>query len=196
VSEPARKKATYEDVLNAPDHRIAEVIDGELYTLPRPGPRYATAASGITIDVGAFGRRKRNDDSRMGWRILAEPELHLAEQIVVPDVAGWRRERMPDLPREAFFTLPPDWICEVISPRTARMDRTSKKRIYAKHGIEWLWLVDPVVRTLEVLQIAGQFWQEVQLFSGDERIGPMPFEGLEIDLSLWWDGASDDVLEE
>jgi Uma2 family endonuclease len=192
VSVPARKKAGYEDVLNAPEHMIAEVIDGTLYTLPRPAPRHAAAASGITIDVGGFGRR-RGGGGEGGWRILAEPELHLGEEIVVPDVAGWRRERMPQLPSEAYFTLPPDWVCEVISPRTARIDRTTKKRIYARHRVEWLWLVDPAARTLEVLQLADEFWQEVQLFSGDERVHPLPFEGLEVDLSLWWEGAPEDA---
>lgn len=190
MGSPARKQASYQDVLDAPEHLVAEVINGTLYTQPRPAPRHAAAASGITADVHVFGRR-RGGDGAGGWWILAEPELHLGDEIVVPDVAGWRRERMPQLPKEAYFTLAPDWVCEVISPRTARVDRTLKKRIYARHRVEWLWLVDPLARSLEVNQLAGEFWQDVQGFAGDEHARPLPFEGLEVDLSLWWEGEEE-----
>lgn len=195
MGEPARKIATWQDVLNAPDHLVAEVINGQLHTSPRPAPKHAAAASGIMIDVGQFGRGRRSGDPRSGWLILAEPELHLGNDIVVPDVAGWRRERMPELPREAYFSVAPDWVCEVISPRTARLDRTQKKRVYARNRVEWFWLVDPLARTLEVLKLSGEFWQEVQVFAGNERIQPLPFEGLEVDLALWWEGMGEDEAD-
>lgn len=190
MSEPARQSATYQDVLNAPDHLIAEIIDGDLSLQPRPGPKHAAVASNVTADVLTFGRG-RGGGGALGWRILAEPELHLGPEIVVPDVAGWHRARMPALPPEAYITLAPDWVCEVISPRTARVDRTTKKRIYARSRVEWLWLVDPAAHTLEVLHLAGEFWQEVQLFSGNERVEALPFESLLLDLELWWEGQEE-----
>ena len=190
MSQPARLPATYQDVLTAPDQLIAEILDGELSLQPRPGPKHAAVASNITADVLTFGRGRGGGGSA-GWRILAEPELHLGADVVVPDVAGWHRSRMPQLPADAHISIPPDWVCEVVSPRTARADRTTKKRIYARSRVAWLWLVDPAAHTLEVLQLGGEFWQEVQLFSGNEQVNALPFDALSLDLALWWEGQED-----
>ncbi len=136
------KRATYEDVLNAPENKVAEILDGELFLSPRPAPRHAVAAVGCS---GALGRPF--DDGvggPGGWWILDEPELHFGEQVVVPDLAGWRRERLPAMPDEAFFSLAPDWVCEVLSPSTERIDRGRKLRIYAEAGVAHAWLVNPV----------------------------------------------------
>jgi Uma2 family endonuclease len=111
-----RKPATYADVLAAPDHVVAEILDGELHLSPRPAPRHAAASSGLGGALhGPFDRGRGGPG---GWRILDEPELHLGADVVVPDLAGWRRTRLPRLPDEAYFTLAPDWICEVVSPST------------------------------------------------------------------------------
>ncbi|MBI2566851.1 MAG: Uma2 family endonuclease [Candidatus Schekmanbacteria bacterium] len=196
MSESARRKATYEDLLGLPPDVVGEIIDGELSVLPRPAPLHASTASVLTGDLRPFSRTGGGGGSGR-WRILAEPEIHLEGDIVVPDLAGWRRERMPLLPPTAFFTLPPDWICEVLSPSTVRVDRTKKKRIYARHRVEFLWLVDPWAQTLEVLRLVGDFWQEIAVHGGDERVRAMPFEAIELDLGQWWEevepgGMSDD----
>jgi Uma2 family endonuclease len=136
-----RQPATYEDLLNVPDHLVAEILDGDLYTTPRPAPRHADASSGSGAALrGPFDRGRGGPG---GWRILDEPEWHLASDVLVPDLAGWRRERLPRLPEEAFFSLAPDWICEVLSPATAAIDRVKKLSIYGREGVPHAWLVDP-----------------------------------------------------
>lgn len=187
MSLPARRKATYQDLLEVPDHLVAEIIDGELYTSPRPAPRHANAASGIGGDLwGPFHRKPGDPNGPGGWWILDAPELHLGEDILVPDVAGWRRERLPTLPDKAFFSLAPDWVCEVPSPGTTRMDRIFKRRIYAREGVDYLWMVDPIARTREVSRRAGEVWQDAGLYAGEETIRAIPFDAIELDLSRWW----------
>ena len=135
MANAAGRRATYEDVLAAPPHVVAEVLFGVLYTSPRPAPRQARAASrlGGTLD-GPFDRGR---DGPGGWVLLDEPELHLGGDILVPDIGGWRRERMPTFPYDAtYFTLPPDWVCEVLSPSTAAIDRGDKLDIYAREGVK------------------------------------------------------------
>jgi Uma2 family endonuclease len=129
-AEPeSMKRATYEDVLNAPENKVAEILDGELILSPRPAPRHAVASSALVGTLhGPFDGARGGPG---GWWILGEPELHLGDAIAVPDLAGWRRGRMPSIPEEAFFSLAPDWVCEVLSPSTERIDR-SRKRIYAE----------------------------------------------------------------
>lgn len=181
---PATRQASYQDVLNAPPHLIAEIIDGELQLQPRPSASHADAATGIVSVLAPL--RRRGGDAPGGWQILFEPELHLAEDIVVPDVAGWRRERLPHVPKAAFLTLAPDWVCEVLSPATARIDRSKKMRLYARTGVEYLWMVDPLVQVLEVFRLGGEFWQQVAVGTGSERVRMPPFEEVEVDLVDWW----------
>jgi Uma2 family endonuclease len=127
VAPRSKPPATYEDLKRVPDNMVAEILDGELITTPRPASPHAHAASTIGIDVGGpFSRDTGGSGGPGGWWILFEPELHLHGDVLVPDIAGWRRERMPRLPNVAAFELPPDWVCEVLSPRTARTDRTRR----------------------------------------------------------------------
>src|SRR4051812_32908907 len=148
MSTPRRKPAGYEDVLRAPPHMIAEVIDGELRLSPRPAKPHAMASSALGEELGPPFKRGRGGPG--GWIIMDEPELHLQGDILVPDLAGWRRERMPAVVADQpFFTEPPDWIAEVYSPRTERYDRTDKLRIHRRERVPWVWIVDPVQRTLE-----------------------------------------------
>ncbi len=144
VAGPAIKRATYEDVLSAPAHLVAQILDGVLVTLPRQAAPHVRAASTLGIDIGGPFDRQRGGPG--GWHILDEPELHLAADILVPDLAGWRRERLPSIPRAAFFTLAPDWACEVLSPSTAGIDRGPKMSIYARENVPHVWLVDPGAR--------------------------------------------------
>lgn len=129
-----------------------------------------------------------------GWWILDEPELHLGSDVLVPDLAGWRRERMPRIPDVAFFELVPDWLCEIVSLRTARVDRTRKMPAYARHGVAVLWIIDPSAKTLEVFVLSNGGWRLESSHGGDERARAVPFEAVEIELaSLWLDGVVSDA---
>jgi Uma2 family endonuclease len=190
MANTARKRATYADVLAAPEHVVAEVIDGDLHLQPRPAKAHTLAATVLGAElVPPFGRGRGGPG---GWVILDEPELHLADDILVPDLAGWRRERMPrivdDLP---YFTLAPDWVCEILSPSTAKVDRTSKLAAYAREGVKHAWLVDPLLRTLEVLRLEGGRWLILAAHEGDAKVCAEPFEVFELDLGVLWDEGSE-----
>lgn len=187
MAERAQKRATYEDLLAVPERMIAEIVDGDLHTSPRPAPKHSHASSAIGGGLfNEFNRDSGGPGGPGGWLILDEPELHLGDDILVPDIAGWRRERLRESPSEPYMSLPPDWVCEVQSPSTVRMDRVHKKRIYAREGVQYMWLVDPEAETLEVLARSGDFWQEVGLYSGDDKVRAVPFDAVELDLSRWW----------
>lgn len=185
MPDPAERPATYEDILALPEHLVGEIVDGILHASPRPAPRHSRSSSCILGDL--HGPYDRGSGGPGGWWILHEPELHLGRNVLVPELAGWRRQRMPRLPEEAFHTLSPDWICEVISPSSERLDRVKKKRIYARTGVDHYWLVNPVAQTLEVLQRVGEIWQEILVVSGDEIVRADPFSVIEIRLAAWWD---------
>lgn len=183
AADAAKRRATYQDVLDAPDHLVAEIVGGELRLSPRPRSIHARAASrlGATLD-GPFDRGTTGPG---GWIVLDEPELHLPD-IVVPDLAGWRRDRMPEMPDEPFFTLAPDFVCEVLSPSTEDFDRTDKLPVYAKAGVGHAWLVDPGIRTLEVFRLDDGAWRLVGVWKGDAKVRAEPFAELELELELLW----------
>jgi hypothetical protein len=148
-----KQPATYQDVLDAPEHMVAEIVRGALHLNPRPAPRHAVAGSSLGAELhGPFhcGRGGPGE-----WWILDEPELHLGDDVLVPDIAGWRRERMPTLPETAWVELAPDWVCEVLSPGTRRLDLTDKRDSCGAHGVAALWLVGPLARTLEAFALDG-----------------------------------------
>jgi Uma2 family endonuclease len=177
-------KATYDDVLNAPENKVAEILDGELFLSPRPAAPHAVSASGLMVRIG--GPFDRGPGGPGGWWILPEPELHLGDHVVVPDLAGWRRERMPRAPSDAFFTLPSDWICEILSPSTARIDRVQKLRIYHEAGVAHVWLVDPLQRTLEVLRSGDSGWVIVSVLAGRDLVHAEPFDAIPLELGALW----------
>jgi len=186
VAEPKRK-ATYDDVLAAPEHQVAEILDGELFLSPRPAFPHANATSVLGGDLsGAFHRPPGDPPRPGGWWIINEPELHFGADVVVPDIAGWRRERMPSLPKNAWCELAPDWLCETLSPSTALIDRTRKLAIYAREGVRHVWLVDPMVRTLEVLALDGGRWVVAENHGGDEVVHAEPFAAVAIELARLW----------
>jgi Uma2 family endonuclease len=159
-------------------------VDGELFTAPRPANRHAIASSGLGSYV--LPAYHRGDGGPGGWWIIFEPELHLGRDIMVPDLAGWRRERMPEYPDGAFVEIAPDWVCEVASPSTTRLDRVRKMPKYAQNGIGHLWLIDPTPRTLEVYRRADDHWLLVATHGDDERVRAEPFEAIEIALEHLW----------
>ncbi len=181
---PQLKPATYEDLLAVPAHLVAEIIAGTLYTQPRPSPRHARASS--LLGGKLTGPYDEGMNGPGGWWILDEPECHLDFDIVVPDLAGWRRERLPRLPDEAFFELPPDWVCEVLSPGTARMDRVEKMPIYARAGVVHIWLVDPILRTLEVFENTSAGWLLLGAFENEDTISMRPFDAIRFNLDVLW----------
>jgi Uma2 family endonuclease len=167
---------------------VAEIVDGELFVSPRPASPHTHAASVIGAEVcGPFHRHPDDPDGPGGWWILVEPELHFGDDVLVPDWAGWRRARMPEFPRTAFFTLAPDWVCEVISPSTGRLDRSRKMRVYAREGVAHLWFVDPLVRTLERYRLdeMGR-WVVDGVHGGDDVVRVEPFEAVAFRLTRWW----------
>lgn len=178
------RDASYQDVVDAPEHMVAELIDGDLYAWPRPSGPHARVSSALGMDIGTPYDRGHGGPG--GWWILFEPEIHLAEQVLVPDLAGWRRERMPEIPEDHRFVIVPDWICEVISPSSVRVDRGKKRRIYAEFGVPWMWLADPIGRMLEVLSLDGDNWKIVATFFGNDVARAEPFPEAEIDLGSIW----------
>ena len=184
MNDPANHVATYADVLAAPEDKIAEVIHGILHLSPRPGMPHATAGSAILGGLGPSFSRGRGGPG--GWIILYEPELHLDSHILVPDVAGWRRERVPALPNEPYVTIVPDWVCEILSPKSSRRDRMEKKPLYANLGVPYLWIVDPANRSLEVSQLLDGRWTEVGTYVDNDRPRAVPFDAIEFELGNLW----------
>ena len=184
AADAARKRATYEDLLDVPEHLVAELIDGTLRTQPRPAGPHAHAASVLGMDVGSPFHRGRGGPG--GWIILDEPELHLGADILVPDLAGWRRERLPEVPAHPFFELAPDWVCEVLSPSTALWDRRSKLPVYTRAGVRDLWLVDPTARSVEVFQLDRESYRLLMVHGEEETVRLPPFEAVELSLGALW----------
>jgi Uma2 family endonuclease len=184
-----KQYATYEDVEAAPDTMVAELIDGDLYLSPRPASRHARATTklGTQLDPEFDGPVRGN---RGGWWLLFEPELHFGKNVLVPAIAGWRRERMPQMPDVAAFTLAPDWLCETLSPSTARLDRERKLAVYAREGVGHCWLLDPVARRLEVYRLEDGRWTLASTHMGDAPIEAEPFASLPLQPSTWWLPAS------
>ena len=178
------REATYEDLLALPPHVTGQILDGEFHVSPRPASPHALAASTLGMDVGGAFQRGRGGPG--GWWIVDEPELHLSRDILVPDLAGWRRQRLPLLPEVAFFTLAPDWICEVLSPSSRSLDRIKKMRSYARASVGHAWIVDPDARTLEAYRLEGGQWLEIAAHEGTEIVHVEPFDELELCLPDLW----------
>ena len=190
MAELAKKAATYEDLYKIPENMTGEIIDGELVVSPRPSPEHSNAVSslgGEIIPPYRFGRRGPG-----GWIILFEPEIRFSEKdLVVPDLAGWRKERFPGWPRENWFSDAPDWVCEILSPSTARNDRIVKMATYAQHEVQHLWLIDPRDKTLEVFRLLSGQWVRLGGFAENDKVKAEPFREVEIELgSLWTEESS------
>lgn len=185
--KPLERPATYQDVIDAPPHLVAEVIGGVLHLNPRPASPHAVASSALGEELGPPFKRAKGGPG--GWVILDEPELHLQAEILVPDLAGWRVERMPEISDTPYFALAPDWVCEVLSPSTAKYDRTDKLLIYAREGVRWVWLVDPLQRTLEAFRQHEGRWVLLGAWHDGARLRAEPFDAIELDLAVLWQGV-------
>lgn len=183
-----------------PNHLRGEILHGRLITSPRPAIRHASVNTTIIYDLaGPFHRRAGGPKGPGGWWILPEPELRLQlpgeTAILAPDLAGWTHERVPYLPDVAHMTLAPDWVCEVLSPSTARYDRKDKGEAYLYAGVTWYWLVDPRVRTLEVYRREGVHWMQMGIWQEDDRVRAEPFDAVELDLGVWWEAMGPEEAE-
>lgn len=184
MTATAVKFATYADLFDLPENLVGEIIHGQLITHPRPAPRHALASSSMGDELISPFQKGRGGPG--GWWILFEPELHLGPHILVPDLAGWRRERMPELPNIAYFSLPPDWVCEVLSPGTARIDRADKMPIYAEYGVSFLWLIDPELHTLEAFVLHDGHWSLEHVYQENDAVRAAPFDAVVFSLADLW----------
>lgn len=178
-----KKRATYQDVIDAPENMIAEIIDGELHLSNRPKGPATSVAFRVALELGP--PFDRGSGGPGGWIILVEPELHFGDEVLVPDLAGWRVERLPVIP-EGYFDVPPDWVCEVLSRSTEKRDRVEKMRSYATAGVSYAWLVHPHRRTLEAFRLHDGNWLTVAMLKDDERARVEPFGAIELDLAKLW----------
>jgi Uma2 family endonuclease len=206
MGQPAHKiqsigRATLAELNAVPANLLAELIGGTLYTMTRPAPKHGVAASRLGGELlGPFDRGRGGPG---GWWILDEPELRFPDpaapgevDVIVPDLAGWRRERMPKLPKTKYFALAPDWICEVLSPSTAAHDRGLKMPPYAREGVRLAWLVDPIARTLEIFSLgADGRWVLAGVHGEAAVVRAPPFDAIELELSALWAEAEGDEEE-
>jgi len=182
---PSRRDVLYAELERLPPNVVGEIIGGELYVSPRPAIRHARASTRLGGELGGPFDRGRGGPG--GWVLLDAPELRLDQDVLVPDLAGWRRERMPELPDVVGVTLAPDWVCEVLSPSTAALDRARKMAVYAREGVRHLWLVDPAPRTLEVYRLEQGGWRVLPTHVDNDRVRAEPFEALALELGALWE---------
>lgn len=189
ATKPAKHHATYQDVLDAPPHMVAELVGGELYLSPRPAKPHALAASALSGELGPPFHRGRGGPG--GWIILHGTEVHLDGDVMVPDLGGWRRERMPSLdPALPYFELAPDWVAEILSPSTRRLDQAQKLPRYAHAGVGWCWVIDPPAKLLVVHELRDGAWSIIETHTGSEPVRARPFDAIELDLGALWDDVA------
>jgi len=184
MADAAKRRATYADFDALPEGTKGHLIDGAIFVPPRPSLPHQVAESELDRELGGPFQRGRGGPG--GWVILVEPEVRMGGHAVAPDLAGWRRERMPEIPRAAHATIAPDWVCEIASTSTAAYDRGAKLDVYAAWGVSHAWIVDPDAFTLEVYRLEGRSWVRVGLWSDNARVRAEPFDAIEIDLSVLW----------
>lgn len=165
-----------------PAHLTGQLIDGELHTLPRPALAHGYTALALAGDLRAKGVGMPGG----GWWIVVEPELHLDGDVLVPDLAGWRVETLPEFPLTPACSTAPDWVCEILSPRTQLLDRGPKLAAYLRHGVPAAWLVDPTMQTVEHFEAATAEWMYLGLSAGEEPAPTAPFGDLGIAMGAWW----------
>jgi Uma2 family endonuclease len=183
MGAPARRLATYQDLLAAPPHTIAQLVGGELHVQPRPAGPHSIVASGLGFDLGNPFQRGRGGPG--GWIIVFEPELHFGADVVVPDLAGWRVERTPELDA-SYFTVAPDWVCDVLSPSSAQLDRGPKADLYAREGVEFMWLVEPLENLIEAFRRSDAAWLRLGAWFGEASARIPPFDAIELELGPLW----------
>ena len=180
-----KKQAVYDDLFSLPDNMVGEIIDGELIATPRPSRRHGVAASVLGSEILPPYQLGRGGGPG-GWIIIDEPEISLGTHILVPDLAGWRRERFLVSEETNWISVSPDWVCEILSPKTVGLDKVRKMPIYAQHGIAHLWLVDPAAKTLDVFRLESNRWVLLATFIENDKVRAEPFQEIEIELENLW----------
>jgi Uma2 family endonuclease len=185
MGETRKRNATYADLEAVPPHLVAEIIDGELMTHPRPSPRHGGAASALN---GRLSSRFQFGDGGGpgGWVFFVEPEIKSGRDILVPDVAGWRRERLTEYPKRNYFEITPDWVCEILSASTEKRDRTLKMRIYGDASVSHIWLIDPRLQILEAFELADRRWVKAGDWNSDDEVRAPPFDAIAFSLAGLW----------
>ncbi|MGX7707505.1 Uma2 family endonuclease [Methylobacterium sp. Gmos1] len=177
MAEAAPLWATYADLEAVPDHLVAEIVDGRLETHVHTLPRLGVALAALAGELGAPFSRGRGGPG--GWLFMPRTEFHVGRQVLVPDLAGWRRERLSCIdPDAGYIETPPDWVCEILSPSTARLDRGPKRRIYAEAGVSHLWLLDPAVGVLEAFALSDGRWLLLGTVARGETVALAPFDAV------------------
>lgn len=184
MTKALKKNATYADLYSVPENFVAEIIGGELYASPRPALPHAFSASALGVHIG--GPFQFGINGPGGWLVLDEPELCMADDVLVPDLGAWRRERLPAWPTSEYPTIAPDWVCEVLSPSTEKLDRTKKLGVYSREGVRYVWLVAPLQQTIEILRLESGRWSLSATHSAGERVRAEPFDAIELDLAVLW----------
>lgn len=187
-----KKPATYEDIEELPLGWVGELLEDELYAHPRPAWPHMEAMQALSAYL--FSRFQEGKGSLGGWWLGVEPELHFGREVLVPDLAGWRRERRPHPPNRVghFTTVAPDWVCEVLSPSTARVDRGRKMPIYFREGVSQAWLIDPRECTLEVYQRGHAGWRLVTTYTGNVTVRAEPYDVVPLDLTQLWTSSAEE----
>ncbi|MDD2660594.1 MAG: Uma2 family endonuclease [Methylococcales bacterium] len=185
MSNLAVKQASYQDIIDLPGNIVGDIINGRLETHPRPAPKHALAAGSLGAELVSPYQNGRGGPG--GWWISPEPECHLSSHVLVPDLAGWCRQRMTALPEIAWFDRVPDWACEILSRSTARLDRVIKMLLYAQLGVVHLWLADPLLQTLEAYQLHDSHWLLIGAFANDQAVSIAPFYEHTFSLSDLWE---------
>lgn len=183
---PQPRPSLYEQLAALPEGLIGEILNGQIYTQPRPSGAHVVTATSLADELVSPFQKGRGGPG--GWWITVEPELHFIHdtEVNVPDLAGWRRGRLPRIPTDHRFTVVPDWVCEVLSPSTESRDREVKMPIYARFGVAHAWLVDPRAHTLEAYVLEGGAWREIGRFAGGARVSVAPFTAVTISLDDLW----------
>lgn len=185
MPQPMKKPATYDDLFVIPEHATGQIIAGELIVTPRPSREHARVESALCAELTMpfdFGRGGPG-----GWLILVEPEIRLGDDFLVPDLAGWHKERFPVAEEHNWISATPDWICEILSPRSVRLDRITKMSLYRDHAVPHVWLIDPAAKTLEIFGLGpARAWVTLGLYAGEQAVRAEPFQDVEIGLGHLW----------
>jgi len=181
------RPSLYDQLEGLPEGLTGEILNGQLYTQPRPSLEHGFTETSLAGELVNPFQRGRGGPG--GWLIVVEPELHFIPdtEVDVPDLAGWRREHLPKLPKAQHRAMVvPDWVCEILSPVTESKDRQVKMPIYAQYGVPHAWLIDPIAHTLEAYAMEAGAWVEIGRFAGAMRVLVPPFEAVAINLDDLW----------
>jgi Uma2 family endonuclease len=189
TTKPSPRAPTLADLDALPPGIVGEIIEGVLYTMTKPRMRHQR--TGLEIGSGLLGPFDHGFGGPGGWWIVTEPGIELPNTPEIsPDVAGWRRERMPEMPVDEPIRLVPDWVCEILSPTTRRHDMLHKQPYYAKIGVPIMWLVDIEARVLTVHRLESSHWVTIGTYSDEIEARIAPFDAVPLNVTRWWPPAA------